>query len=121
MDPHSYSQTPQESRRRSARMERMALLLGIIAIATPCLVYTSLICGSLSIVFALLSRGGELTLAPRAKTGLILGSIRLGIVLLMFAYTIFVANVYYDGLEDMMRQMYGSLGIDFDALMQTYR
>ena len=62
-------------------MENAALLLGVIGAATFCLVYPALICGSLAIVFALLSRGGERTLTSRAKIALILGAIALGIVL----------------------------------------
>ncbi len=75
------------NKRRSQRMENAALLLGVIGAATFCLVYPALICGSLAIVFALLSRGGERTLTSRAKAALILGSIALGIVLAMIIYT----------------------------------
>ena len=71
------------NKRRSQRMENAALLLGVIGAATFCLVYPALICGSLAIVFALLSRGGERTLTSRAKIALILGAIALGIVLAM--------------------------------------
>lgn len=105
--------------RRSKRMENTALLLGVIAVATICLVYPTLICGSLAIVFALLSRGGERTLTARAKTGLTLGSIGLGIILLMIVYTLIIAEVYYGGLLNMAREVYGSMGIDFDALMNS--
>lgn len=100
-------------------MENISLLLGIIAIAGSCLVYPSLICGSLAITFALLSRGGEIALTPRAKTGLILGSIGLGIVVLMIIYTLVIANVYYGGFEDMARQIYGNMGIDYDAFLRS--
>lgn len=120
MDYQSYYQNPQESRRRSRRMENAALILGVIAIVTPCVVYPALICGALAIVFALLSRGGEHTLTPRAKIGLTLGSIGLGIVLLMIVCTFVVAEVYYGGILNMARELYGSLGIDFDTLMDSY-
>ena len=60
-------------------MENAALLLGVIGAATFCMVYPALICGSLAIVFALLSRG----------------------------------------VENMARQVYGTLGIDFDTLMNS--
>lgn len=119
MDYHSYNQNPQESIRRSKRMENAALLLGVIAVATICLVYPALICGSLAIVFALLSRGGERTLTTHAKAGLVLGSISLGIILLMIVYTLIIAEVYYGGLLNMAREVYGSMGIDFDALMNS--
>lgn len=107
------------SRRHSAKMENAAFFLGIAALATTCTVYPVFICGSLAIAFALLSRGGEMTMAPRAKAGLILGIVALCIVALMIANTLFVAYTYYDGLEDMMRQVYGSMGIDFDLLLKN--
>lgn len=100
-------------------MENAALLLGVIAVATICLVYPTLICGSLAIAFALLSRGGERTLTTHAKTGLTLGSIGLGIILLMIVYTLIIAEVYYGGLLNMAREVYGSMGMDFDALMNS--
>lgn len=100
-------------------MENASFLLGIIAIAGSCLVYPGLICGALAIMFALLSRGGEVALTTRAKIGLICGSIGLGIVLLMILYTLIIANVYYGGFEDMARQVYGTMGIDYDALIRS--
>ena len=98
------------NKRRSQRMENAALLLGVIGAATFCLVYPALICGSLAIVFALLSR---------AKIALILGAIALGIVLAMIIYTFAIAELYYGGVENMARQVYGTLGIDFDTLMNS--
>lgn len=119
MDYQYDRNTLQEDKKRSRRMETAAFILGIIAIATPLLVYPALICGSLSIVFALLSRGGEFSLTSKARTGLILGSIALAIVILLFIYTLVIANVYYGGLEEMAREVYAGMGIDFDALMQS--
>lgn len=119
MDYQYYRNTPQENRKRSGRMETAALVLGVIAIATLLLVYPALVCGSLSIVFALLSRGGEISLTSKARAGLILGSIALGIVAFLFLYTLVIANVYYGGLEEMAREVYAGMGIDFDALMQS--
>lgn len=107
--------------RRSRRMETLSLVMGIIALSTMCFVYPTFICGALGIVFALLSRGGELRMESRAKLGLILSSVSLGIIVLMFIYTLVVANVYYGGIENMLREMYQMMGIDYDALMQNYR
>lgn len=120
MDYQSYNnQSPQENSRRSKRMENTSLILGVISIATICLVYPALICGSLAIVFALLSRGGEHTLTPHAKIGLTLGSIGLGAIILMIIYTLVIAEVYYGGLWNMARDVYGTMGIDFDALINS--
>lgn len=120
MDFQSYQHTPPQNNRRSQAMENVSLVLGVISLATICLVYPTLICGALAIVFALLSRGGEHTLTARAKAGLVLGSVGLGIVILMIVYTLVVAELWYGGIFNMARDMYGELGIDFDALMGTY-
>ena len=76
----------------------------------------ALICGALGIVFALLSRGGETTFSGRAKLGLTLSSVALGIIVLLLIYSVVFANVYYGGIENMMRESCTSLGIDYNML-----
>ena len=102
-------------------MENMAIALGFLGLALFCMVYPPLVCGSLAVMFALLSRGGTTTMTPRARTGLLLGSFALGLALLMLAYTLIVANLYYGGLENMAREVYNSLGIDYDRIMRSYQ
>lgn len=102
--------------RHSKHMENLSLIMGIIALSTFCLVYPALICGALGIVFALLSRGGETTFSGRAKLGLTLSSVALGIIVLLLIYSVVFANVYYGGIENMMRESCTSLGIDYNML-----
>ena len=85
--------------------------MGIIALSTFCLVYPALICGALGIVFALLSRGGETTFSGRAKLGLTLSSVALGIIVLLLIYSVVFANVYYGGIENMMREVVHRWGL----------
>ncbi len=106
--------------RHSQRMETLSLIMGAIALVTMCTVYPTLICGSLGIVFALLSRGGEFSMQSRAKVGLTLSAVALGIIIAMIVYTLVVAQVYFGGIENMMREMYQMMGLDYDALMQNY-
>lgn len=120
MDYRFYGQAVPQDNRRSQKMENAALMLGILSLVLFCMVYPPLICGSLAIMFALLSRGGTATMTSRARTGLLLGSVALGLILLVFVYTLIVANVYYGGLENMMREVYGNLGIDYDMLMRSF-
>lgn len=56
-----------------------------------------------------------------AKIGLILGSISLGIIIALMIYTLLVANIYYGGMENMLREMYQMVGIDYDALIKSYQ
>ncbi len=107
--------------KRSAGMEFAALILGIASIATACLVYPAFICGSLSIMFALLSRGGTRSFTPKAQIGLILGGIGLGVVIFLVAYTLTVAYVYFGGIEEMAEAMYGSMGIDYETLLRNMK
>ena len=44
-----------------------SIVLSVIAIATTCCIYASIICGSLSIILALLSRGQQKQLSPQGK------------------------------------------------------
>lgn len=106
--------------RHSQRMETLSLIMGVIALVTMCTVYPTLICGSLGIVFALLSRGGEFSMQSRAKVGLALSVVALGIIIAMVVYTLVVAQIYFGGIENMMREMYQMMGLDYDALMQNY-
>ena len=85
MDHQFYRPMPD---RRSKHMENLSFIMGIIALSTFCLVYPALICGALGIVFALLSRGGETTFSSRAKLGLALSSVALGIIILLFFFRI---------------------------------
>ena len=113
MDHQFYRPMPD---RHSKHMENLSLIMGIIALSTVCLVYPALICGALGIVFALLSRGGETTFSGRAKLGLTLSSVALGIIVLLLIYSVVFANVYYGGIENMMRESCTSLGIDYNML-----
>lgn len=106
--------------RHSQRMETLSLIMGVIALVTMCTIYPTLICGSLGIVFALLSRGGEFSMQSRAKVGLALSAVALGIIIAMVVYTLVVAQVYFGGIENMMREMYQMMGLDYDTLMQNY-
>lgn len=119
MDFHS--DTPQQNDRHSARMESLSVFLGAASLFTICFVYPSIICGALGIVFALLSRGGETHLSKRAKTGLILSASALVIIVLMFVYTFVFANVYYGGIENMLRESCKMLGLDYNALFSSIK
>ncbi len=126
MDYQFYGQ--QQNPRRSGRMEFYSMVLGIIALVTFCTLYSPLICGSLAIVFALLSRGGEATFAPRARAGLTTGSIAVGLVVFLCAFSVIYVLVFYGSVENMLiqtedivRPMYERLGIDYDMLLQSYR
>lgn len=58
-------------------------------------IYSALIFGALSILFALLSRGGEMKMSERAFVGLVLGITGLVIAVAAFAFMfLFTVNTY---------------------------
>ena len=69
-----------------------SIVLSIIAIATSCCIYSSIICGSLSIIFALLSRGRQKQLSPQGKVAATTSAaaiiISIVATVIMFAVTI---------------------------------
>lgn len=89
--------------KRSAGFATASLVLGILSLVTCCCIYSALPFGALAIIFALLSRGGEMTMDSRGMTGLGLGIaglvLTIVIFIIMFIYTV---------------SFYGS----FDAFMQ---
>lgn len=81
--------------KRSSGFAVAALVLGILSIATCCCIYSALIFGALSILFALLSRGGEMKMSERAFVGLVLGITGLVIAVAAFAFMfLFTVNTY---------------------------
>lgn len=118
MDYHfSYQQN--SNPRRSLWMERFSFFLGIMALTGLCLVTPSLIGGSLAIVFAVLSKGGENTMTPRAMIGMTLGIISLSIVAFLFVCTIFMLISYYGGISNIPLD-YEQILEDMNTLTNSY-
>lgn len=93
-----------------------AMILGLLAIATTMIfpIYLPFIFGSLSILFALLSKGNVPTLSGKAITGIISGAVGIGINMAIIIAAFFLilskpklmidtAKTY----DDMIEQMYG--------------
>lgn len=98
--------------KRSPSMAIASMILGIAGLAMCCCIYPAIVFGSLSIIFALLSRGGEMTFSGYGKAGLILGIIAIVLGILLLAYGLFVLFVQFGGpegyleyMEDLMREM----------------
>ena len=97
-------------------METVAFILSIVSIATSTCLPLSLPLGSIAVVLALLSRGGQMRLGPKAKFAVALGI--LGIVLTISMLIIDMISILreYGSFEAYLRACYEMLGLDFDAL-----
>lgn len=97
-----YQPTSSYDDKHSSGFAIASLILGIIAIVTCCCLYTALPCGALAIIFALLSRGGEMSFSTNAKIGLILGSIGLLLVFAIYIFAIVFALISAGSLDQFL-------------------
>ena len=80
-----------------------SIVLSVIAIATTCCIYSSIVCGSLSIILALLSRGQQKKLTPQAKLA-VMTSIMAILIAVLATVIMFVMTIReYGSLETFIK------------------
>ncbi len=102
---------------RSPHFEVLALIFGIITVVTCACLYISLISGALAIMFALLSRGGRMSLTSRAQAGLILGIIGLVLTAILYGASFYTVFHEYGSLENALKAYSKITGLDYNELM----
>lgn len=109
---HNFQQPPRIIRLNM--FEAASLVLAVGAILSCTCFYGSYILGALAILFALLSRGGQMKMSSKAKLGLILGiaAIILTTVVTIGAY--FIAIEEYGSIENVLREYCQMYGLDFE-------
>jgi hypothetical protein len=80
-------------------MENASVALGLIAILSAMFVYPTFICGSLAILFAMLSKGGERSITARARTGMIFGIIAIIITICLIFMVARLLIAMYGSLD----------------------
>ena len=111
---------------REASAERLAtasFVMGIISLFSV-LCCCPFVFSAIGIVLALLSKGAEKVLRPRAKTGLILSIVGLGVSVVLMAFTIIFPLVMYKTnplfRENMNKSIEESLDQDEELFRQLY-
>lgn len=79
-----------------------SFILGIIGIVTCCCIYVSLACGGLSIIFALLSKGGEKKISRPARNSLAIGIVAIVATVAITAASFIITIKQYGGFDNMM-------------------
>lgn len=80
-----------------------SIVLSVIAIATTCCIYSSIVCGSLSIILALLSRGQQKKLTPQGKLA-VMTSIMAILIAVLATVIMFVMTIReYGSLETFIK------------------
>lgn len=88
--------------KRSNSMAIASMALAIAGLVLSCCVYPAIIFGSLAIILALLSRGGEMTTNGYAKAGLIMGCIAIVFGIMFLIYSLIVVCIQFGGFEGYM-------------------
>lgn len=85
--------------KRSASMAIASMVLGIAGMVMSCCIYPAIIFGSLALLLAVLSRGGEMTFSNYAKAGMILGIIAIVCGILFLTISLITIYVEFEGFE----------------------
>lgn len=100
--------------------ETAAMVLSVMALASVTFIYDAYIFGALSILFALLSRGEQMKMSSKSKSGLIFSvvAIVLSTVITIGSFAIVLNE--YDNIEDFINEYSEITGYDYEELMNTY-
>ena len=96
--------------------ETASWVLAIAAVLSCTCFYGSYILGALAIVFALLSRGGQMKMSPRAKLGLILAIFSIILTTVVTIGSVYIALEEYGSFENILREYCNMYGLDFEEL-----
>ena len=80
-----------------------SIVLSVIAIATTCCIYSSIVCGSLSIILALLSRGQQKNLTPQAQLAVMTATMAIVIAVLATVMMFVMTIREYGSLENFIK------------------
>ncbi|MCI7131778.1 MAG: hypothetical protein MSA09_14765 [Lachnospiraceae bacterium] len=84
-----------------------SVVLSVIAIATTCCIYSSIICGSLGIILALLSRGQKKQLSPQGRLAVMTGTAAIIISVLATVMMFVITIREYGSLENFLKAYSG--------------
>lgn len=95
------------------KMESAALILGIISVVTCLILYISIPCGALAIMFAFLSRGGNYKMSEKAIAGLWVGIAGIILTFIIYTFTFFFLLGLYGSIDGILNAYSTNYGITF--------
>lgn len=99
---------------RSNFFEAASMVLGIGAIVSCTCFYGAYVMGAMAILFALLSRGGQMKMSAKARTGLILGIAAILLTTVVTIGAFYIALEEFGSLENILRTYCDMYGLDFE-------
>ena len=99
--------------KRSAPMERTAMILGLVSIFTSFILYISLPCGGLAIIIAFLSKGGTNSMSRRATRAAVLGAVGIACTAAIYIWSFTTLLQTYGSVEAILQTIYEQYGISY--------
>ncbi len=96
--------------------EMAAWALGVASIMSTLTFYGAYVLGALAIIFALLSRGGRMTMSRKAKRGVIFGIAGMLLTTVIFIAAFSFAIEEYGSIEGILREFCNMYGYDFEEM-----
>jgi hypothetical protein len=76
--------------------------------------------GAMAILFALLSRGGRMSLSAKARNALVLGIAGIVITVVITGVSFYIALQEAGSIEQLLREVCEMYGYDFETLFGEY-
>lgn len=97
--------------RRSPSMANASLILGIVSLAASTCILPGIICGSLGIILALLSKGGTRKMDGQAALGCCLSCAGLIFTIFIIVTNIFILYQAFGGWDGIIREYMSLLDV----------
>lgn len=102
-----------------------SLVLGILALVTLCTIYLPIILGSLSIIFAILSKGNQRSISGFSCAGIItsVSGIVFSIITIVTTIALLYSNpdFYQEYKNEMNRILSQQYGMTYDEMIEEYQ
>ncbi len=109
---HNFQQKPKVIKLNMFEAASMILAIGAL-ISCTCF-YGAYVMGALAILFALLSRGGQMKMSSKARFGLIVGIIAIVLTTVVTIGSVYIAIEEFGSIENVLREYCEMYGLDFE-------
>lgn len=119
------SNTTNSPRQRGNSFATASLIMGILAVLTLCTIYLPIVFGSLSIIFAVLSKGSQQRMAGASHAGIMLSLMGITLSVVTIVTTVFLLltnpNIYQEYKKELNTIFSQQYGITYDEFMEQYQ
>ena len=104
------------SQPKSNKMATMAMIFGIISIASCYVFYISIPLGAMAAIFASLSRNQSYNYTTKARTGMMLGLIGIVVSAIITSFILTILLREFGSIEGIIREYCRIMGLDFETI-----